>query len=81
MKRMLLQSRTYWYTLIILALSSTASHGKGPAEDAIRRVRIGDYGGAVGDLLAVIVLFLIVALIRWPFNRQPKAAANKQQMQ
>jgi hypothetical protein len=72
MKRMLIQSRTYWYTLIILALTSTASHGKGPLEDAIRRVRLEDYGGAMGDLLAVVILLLIVALIRWPFNRLPK---------
>lgn len=57
MKRMMLQSRTYWYTLIILALSSTASHGKGPIEDAIRRQSEptgsdhceGAHGGRKGD--------------------------------
>lgn len=70
MKRMLLQSRTYWYTVLLLALSSGATHGKGPVEDSIRCLKSGDFGGFVGAWIAVVILFLIVALIRWPFNRQ-----------
>jgi hypothetical protein len=65
----LTQSRTYWYTIFFIALTSVASHGNDPVSDTIRCIKRGDYGGAAGAFTAILLLYFVIALVRYGWAR------------
>jgi len=61
----LTQSRTYWYTLIFIALTSVATHGNDAVSDTIRCIKRGDYGGAVGAFTVILLLYFVIVSVRY----------------
>lgn len=73
----LTQSRTYWYTVIFIAITSVASHGNDAVSDTIRCIRRGDYAGAAGALVAILLVYFVIALVRYGWQRVTKRPSEK----